>query len=92
MDTIYRRLRFDHLYLHYKILKVAWYADTLISKFKSILVNNVANVYTQVKSAKVYPITERKKAGNPLIEFTENAGVHETLLTDVSGEFTGRNT
>ena len=58
----------------------------------SILGNNVANIYTQGKFIKVYPIMERREAGYSLIDFTDNVGVYETLLTDGSGEFTGWNT
>ena len=52
-----RRIRVDHLGLHFKSLKGAWYADKLITKIKSILGNIVANVYTQGKFIKVYPNT-----------------------------------
>ena len=89
---MYRRARVDHLDHHIKRLKGTCYADTLISKVKSILENTLASVYTQGKFIKVYPILERRGTGQSLIEFTENFDVPETLLTDGVGEFTGQNT
>ena len=91
-EPISRRVRVDHLDLHRNILKGNWYTDTLIYKVKLILGNNVANLYTQGKFSKVYPITAQRKAGQSLIEFTDDFGVHEMLLTYEADEFTGWNT
>ena len=88
--TVYCRV--DILDIHCKRLKGTWYADTLISKVKSILGNNVANAYTQGKFVKIYTITEWREAGQSLIDFTDNVGVPETLLPDGVGDFTGRKT
>ena len=78
----------DHLDLHCKRLKGARYADKFISKVKSIPENTVANVYSQDKIVKAYPIMAWKEAGHSLIDFTANIGVPETLLTDGDGKFT----
>ena len=59
------------------------------SRFKSILGNIVANLYTRGKFVKVYTIMERRKAGQSIIDFTQNVNIPETLLTDGSEEFTG---
>ena len=59
---MYRRVIVDHFDLHHKILNGTWYADTLISKVKSIIGNTVDNVYTQVKLVKVYPITAQRES------------------------------
>ena len=64
----------------------------MISKVKSILGNTVANVYTQGKLVKVYPNTERREAGQSLIDFTDDVDIPDTLLTYGAGEFTGQNT
>ena len=87
-----RRVRVYHLDIHRKRLKGNWYADTSISKFKSILGNTVDNVYTQGKFFKVYPIVAQRESGQSLIGFTDDVGVPYTLLTDGAGEFTGNNT
>ena len=91
-EPVYIRVIVDNLYLHHKRLNRTWYEDTLIYKVKSILENTVANVYTQGNFIKVYPITARREAGQSLIDFTDNVGVPETLLTDGVGEFTDWNT
>ena len=66
--------------------------DTLIFKFKSILGNTVANICNQGKFVRFCPIKERREAGQSQIDFTDDVGLHETLLTDGSGELTCRNT
>ena len=91
-ELMYIRVRVDHLDLHRKILQGTWYADTLISKVKSILDNNVANVYTQCNFVKVYPITVQREAGQSLIDFNDDVGVSETLLTDGDVNFDVCNT
>jgi hypothetical protein len=92
-----RRVRVDHhLHLHRQRLRGTWYADTLgpalLSKVKSKLGNTCANVYTQGKITRVVPMTLRKDAGKSLIEFTDNVGIPERLVTDGATEFTGRHT
>ena len=86
------RVRVDHLDIHRKRLKGTWYADTLISKVTSILGNTVSNVYTQGELVKVYTITARREARQPLIDFTDDVDVPEVLLTDEFDEFNGRKT
>ena len=69
-----------------------WYADTLLSKVKSKLGNTCANVYTQGKFTRVVPMVSRKDAGKSLIEFTDDVGIPDRLVTDGATEFTGRHT
>ena len=78
--------------LHRQRLKGTWYADTLLSKVKSKLGNTCANVYTQGTFTRVVPMTSRKDAGKSLIEFTDDVGIPERLITDGATEFTGRHT
>ena len=91
-DPMSRRVIVDHFDLRFKILKGAWYVDTLIFKVKLILGNTVANIYTQGKFVKVYPIMSQREAGQSPIEFTVDVNVTETLITVVAGDFTGHNT
>jgi hypothetical protein len=87
-----RRVRVDHLNLHQQQLRGTWFADTLLSKAKSKLGNTCANIYTQGKFIWVIPMTSWKGAGKSLIEFTDNVGIPERLITDGATEFTGRYT
>jgi hypothetical protein len=64
----------------------------LLSKVKSKLGNTCANVFTQGKFTRVIPMTSRKDAGKSLIEFTDDVGIPERLITDGATEFTGRHT
>ena len=66
--------------------------DTLIYKVKPILGNTVANVYTQGKFIKVYLIKAQREVGKSIIDFTDNVGVTEKIITDGAGEFIGWNT
>jgi hypothetical protein len=87
-----RRMRVDHLHLHRNRLRGTWFADTLLARVKSKLGNTCANVYTQGKFTRVIPMTSRKDAGKSLIEFTDDVGIPERLITDGATEFTGRHT
>ena len=84
------RVRVDHLHLHRPRLRGTWYTDTLLSKVKSKLGNTCANVYTQGKFTRVIPMTSRKDAGKSLVDFTDDVGIPERLITDGATEFTGR--
>jgi hypothetical protein len=87
-----RRLRVDHLHLHRPRLQGMWFVDTLIAKVKSLLGNKCANVFTNGRFTKVVPILSRADAGESLIDFTDDVGIPEMLMTDGAGEFTGRYT
>jgi hypothetical protein len=56
--------------------------DTLITKVKSLLGNKCANVFTNGKYTKVVPMTSQKEAAQLLIDFMDNVGIPETLVTD----------
>jgi hypothetical protein len=87
-----RRLRVDHLHLHRPRLKGTWYLDTLIAKVKSVLGNKCANMFTNGKYTKVVPMASWKEAAESLIDFTDDVGIPETLVTDGVTEFTGKHT
>jgi hypothetical protein len=84
-----RHVRVDHLHLHQQRLKGTWYTDTLLSKVKSKFGNTCANVYTQGKFTRVVPMTLRKDAGKSLVDFTDDVGIPERLVTDGVTEFMG---
>jgi hypothetical protein len=87
-----RWLRVDHLHLHRPRLKGMWYLDTLIANVKSLLGNKCANVFTNGNYTKVVPMTSWKEAAESLIDFTDDVGIPETLVTDGATEFTGKHT
>ena len=85
-----RRLRVDHLHLQRPLLRGTWYADTLLSKVKSIRGNTCANVFTQGRFTKVVPMKSRSDAGQSLVDFTDDVGIPERLVKDGAGELTGK--
>jgi hypothetical protein len=83
-----RQVQVDHLHLHRQRLTGTWYADTLLSKVKSKLGNTCANVCTQGKFTRIVPMTSRKDAGKSLINFTDDVGITERLVTNGATKFT----
>ena len=61
-----------------------------MSKVKSIRGNICANVFTQGNFTKVVPMTAQSNAGQSLVDFTDDIGIPERLVTDGAGEFTGK--
>jgi hypothetical protein len=54
----------------------------LIAKVKSLLGNKCAIVFTNGLYTKVVPMTSQKEAAESLIDFTDDVGILETLVTD----------
>jgi hypothetical protein len=69
-----------------------WYLGSLIAKVKLLLGNKCANVFANGKFTKVVPMTSQKEAAESLIDFTDDIGIPETLVTDGVTEFTGKHT
>jgi hypothetical protein len=82
----------DHLNLHQQQLSGTWYTNTLLSKVKSKLRNTCANIYTQGEFTHVIPMTSQKDAAKSLVNFTDDVGTPEQLITDGVMEFTGQHT
>ena len=89
---LHRMLRVDHLDLHRPRLKGVWFVDTLIAGVKSITQKTVANVFTQGKYVAVYPMLTKANAGNSIIDFTDDVGIPQVLMTDLASEFSGQHT
>lgn len=87
-----RQLCVDHVHLHCPRLWGTWFADTLVSKYKSKLGNRYANIFTQGKFTGVVPMMARSNAGKSLVKFTDDVGIPEPLVMDEAAKFTGRDT
>ena len=61
-------------------------------KVKSKIGNTCANIFTQGKFTKAVPMTGRKDAGMSLVDFSDDVGIPEEMITDGAGEFTGKST
>ena len=87
-----RRLRVDHLNINRPRLHGKWCLDMMASKVKSKIQNTCAAIYTNGKFTKACPLSSRAHAADSLIDFTDDVGVPEHLMTDLAGEFVGRGT
>ena len=94
VHPLMRRLRIDHLNLHHLQLRGTWFLDTLFLKVKSLASYTCANVYTQGKFTQVMPMPNKTgpEVAKSLIEFTNNVGIPDKLITNGATEFTGRHT
>ena len=64
----------------------------LCQKVKSKQGNTCVNVFTQGKFTRVVPMTSRKDTRKSLIEFANDVGIPDLLITDGAAEFTGKGT
>jgi hypothetical protein len=64
----------------------------MLAKVKSKLGNTCANVFTNGCFTMAIPMSGRTDAAKSLIDFTDDVGIPEDLVTDGAGEFTGKNT
>jgi len=92
LHPLHRRYRVDHLMLNRKRLNGHWYTDTLLSKVKSLNGNTGAQVYTNGKFSKVFPIPSRSMIGKTLTDMSDDVGIPDVLTTDGASEMTGRHT
>jgi hypothetical protein len=92
LHPLTRRVCVDHLDLHRPHLRrQQWYCNTMLAKVKSKLGNKCANVFTNGCYTIAIPMSGRMDAARSLINFTDNVGIPEHLVTDGAGEFTGKN-
>jgi hypothetical protein len=64
----------------------------MFSKVRSQMGNTCTNVFTQGKFTKAVPMSSRKDAGKSLVDFSDDCGVPENIVTDGASKFTGNNT
>ena len=55
--------------------------DTVLAKVKSLQGNNCTNIYTQGKFTQVVPMMASRDAGLSLIDFTDDVGIPDILVT-----------
>ena len=54
-----------------------------------LLRRQLQNGFTQGKYIAVYPILTKADAGNSLVDFTDEVGIPQVLMTDLASEFSG---
>ena len=87
LGPLTRRHCTDMMQQNLRRLNTTFYTDTLFAKFKSIIGNNVAQVYTDVQGfVPVYPRTSKSLAGLTLDNLTKNIGIPNTIIYNGSPE------
>ena len=77
---------------HIQRLNTTFYTDTLLAKCKSIIGNNVAQVYTDSQGfVHVDPCTSKSLYGITLDNLTKNIGIPNTIIYDGAPEQVGPN-
>ena len=82
----------DMMQQHLRRLNTISYTDTLFAKCKSIIGNNVAQVYTDGQGfVHVDPCTSKSLAGITLANLTRNIGIPNTIIYNGAPEQVGPN-
>ena len=92
LGTLTKRYCTDIMQQHLQRLNKTFYTNTLFAKWKSIIGNNVAQVYTGGKwFVHVDPRTSKSLYGITLDNLTENIGIPNTIIYDGAPEQVGPN-
>jgi len=91
VQPVHRRYRVDHLNLHRKRLNQDWYMDQMFSRTKSMSGKTCANVFTNGKVTKVYPLPSTSSANltNSLQDFADNVGIPSLIHSDLAAAVEG---
>jgi len=94
VQPVHRRYCVDHLNLHRKRLNQEWYMDQMFSRTKSMSGNTCANVFTNGKVTKVYPLPSTSSANltNSLQDFADDVGIPSLIHSDLAAAVEGRHT
>jgi hypothetical protein len=94
VQPVHSLYRVDHLNLHRKRLNKEWYMDQMFSRTKSMSGNTCANVFTNGKVTKVYPLppTSWPNLTNALQDFDDNVGIPSLIHSDLAAADEGRHT
>ena len=91
LRPLHRRYRVDHLDLHRRRVHDTFHMDTLFSKTTSINGKTCANLFTNGKLTKVYPLTDKTSVSmtESLIDFADDVGAPDTIFCDLAPEYVG---
>jgi hypothetical protein len=94
IHPLHRRYRVDHLDLNHRHLHDTFYTDTIFSKVKSLNGNVCAQVFTNGRYTRVFPMTSKssENIARALREFIDDVGVPNTLICDLATEQVGPHT
>jgi hypothetical protein len=89
-----RRYRVDHLSLNRRRLNNTFYTDTLLSRVKSLNGFTCAQVYTNGRYTRVFPMTSKssENIAQTLRDFVDDVGVPNTLICNLATEQVGPHT
>jgi hypothetical protein len=86
-----RRYRVDHLNLNRRRLNDTFYTDTLFSRVKSLKGFTCAQVYTNGRYTRVFPMALKssENIAQTLRDFVDDVGIPNTLVCDLATEQVG---
>jgi hypothetical protein len=92
VQPVHRRYRVDHLNLHRKRLNQEWYMDQMFSRTTSMSKNTCANVFTNGKVTKVYPLPSTSSANltNSLQDSADDVDIPSLIHLDLAAAVEGR--
>jgi len=90
IHPLHRRYRVDHLNLNRRRLNDTFYMDTLFSKVKSLGGYTCAQLITNGKFTRVYPMESKASSdiAHALGKFAGDVGIPDTLICDLAIVFT----
>jgi hypothetical protein len=91
---LHRRYRVDHIHLNRRRLNDTFYTDTLFSRVKSLNGHKCAQLYTNGRFTRVYPMESKSSANiaTTLQDFADDVGIPDTLICDLATEQVGAHT
>jgi hypothetical protein len=91
IDPLHRRYRVDTHNFNRRRLNDVFYSDTLFSKVKSLNGNVCAQVYTNGRYTRVFPMMSKSGEciAQTLREFVDDVGIPNTLICDLASEQVG---
>jgi hypothetical protein len=94
IHPLHRRYRVDTHNFNRRRLNDVFYTDTLFSKVKSINGNVCAQVYTNGRYTRVFPMTSKssENIAQTLNDFVDDVGIPNTLICDLATEQVGPHT
>jgi hypothetical protein len=94
IHPLHRRYRVDHHHLNQCRLNDTFYMDTLFSRVKSLNCKKFAQIYSNGKYTRVYPMDSTSSANivNTITDFTDDVSIPDMLICDLATEQVGLHT
>jgi len=92
LHPLHKRYKNPMAWLRFNRLQVTVYTDTMFSRVKSTRGNTAAQVFSAGNFVYTVPIKSKANAGDALLQFIQDVGIPEVIVSDGAKEQTGANT